>query len=114
LTVQLGDPVLGFCERGGLGDIVDDECGLGIAIVHGCERGKTFLACRIPDLKLDGPRGEIAFLCEESSCSRKSGQLSETARTCRKRETWSHQVVLTAYCGLFVFLEVVVDEAHDK
>jgi hypothetical protein len=87
---------------------------LSVAVVHGCERGKTFLARRIPDLKLDGPRGEIAFLCEKSSCSGKSGQFSETAKTCRKRETWSHQVVLTAYGGLLVFLEVVVDKAHDK
>jgi hypothetical protein len=79
--------VLGFCERGGLGNVVDDEGGLSVAVVHGRERGKTFLARRIPDLKLDGPRGEIAFLCEECSCRRESAWTSETARPCRRRET---------------------------
>jgi hypothetical protein len=46
--------MLGFCEGRGLCDVVDDEGGLGVAVVHGRERGEAFLACGIPDLKLDG------------------------------------------------------------
>lgn len=63
--MEFGDPMLGFCERRWLCDIVDDECSLSISIVHWCERGETFLACGIPDFKLDRSRGEVAFLREE-------------------------------------------------
>jgi hypothetical protein len=60
--------VLGFCEGRGLGDVVYDQRGLGVAVVHGRERGEAFLARCVPDLKLDGPGGQVAFLCEECGC----------------------------------------------
>lgn len=66
LSLQLGDPVLGLDEGRGLGQVVDNECGLSVPVVHGRERGKTLLACGIPDLKLDCPGGQVALLGEES------------------------------------------------
>lgn len=63
--MQLGDPVLGLGERRGLCDVVDDERGLGVAVVHGRERGEAFLAGCVPDLKLDCARGQVAFLGEK-------------------------------------------------
>lgn len=35
-------------------DIIDDDCAVCISIVHGGERLVALLACRVPDLKLDG------------------------------------------------------------
>lgn len=65
LALKLGNPVLGLDEGGGLGEIVNDEGGLGVAVVHGGERGKALLASSVPYLELDRPRGKVALLCEE-------------------------------------------------
>lgn len=63
--MQLGDPVLGLDERRGFGEIVDDESGLGVSVVHGSQRGEALLAGGIPDLKLDCPCREVALLGQE-------------------------------------------------
>ena len=62
LSLQLGDPVAGLDQRTGLGEIVDDEGGLGVAVVHWSQRGEALLARRVPDFKLDLPRRESDFL----------------------------------------------------
>ncbi len=41
-------------ETYSLCDVVNDNCAVGIAVVHGCERLVTFLACSVPNLELDG------------------------------------------------------------
>lgn len=56
-----------FHKTSRLCDIVDDEGGLSVAVVHGRKRGETLLAGGIPDLELDGPVREVAFLGEEGS-----------------------------------------------
>ena len=58
-----------FDQASRLCDIVDDEGGLSVTVVHGCQRGETFLAGSIPDLELDGPVREVAFLREKGSCA---------------------------------------------
>lgn len=35
-------------------DVVDDDGAVGVAVVHGRERLVPLLACRVPDLELDG------------------------------------------------------------
>lgn len=55
----------GLGERGLFREVVDDEGGLRVAVVHWCERGEALLACRVPDLELDGARGEREFLGQE-------------------------------------------------
>lgn len=78
--------MFGFDETAGFCDIVDDERGLGVAVVHWGEAGEAFLACCVPDFEFDGSGGELAFLCEEGG----------------------------ADGGFFVGLEVVGDEAEDE
>jgi hypothetical protein len=46
-------------------DVVDDQCGLRVAVVHGCERSEALLARGIPDLEFDGAVGEVTFLSEK-------------------------------------------------
>ena len=58
------------------------EGGLRVAVIHGSEGSEALLTRSVPDLELDRARGEIAFLCQESSTD----------------------------SGLLVFLKVVVDE----
>lgn len=36
-----------------MGDIVDDDGAVGVAVVHGSQRLVSLLTCRVPDLKLD-------------------------------------------------------------
>ena len=78
--------MLGLDEGCGLGEVVDDESGLGIALVHRGQGGESLLAGCVPDLKLDGSRWQVAFLGEEGG----------------------------ADGGLLVFLEVVVYESEDE
>jgi len=85
---------------------------LGVAVVHGGERGEALLPGCVPDLELDSAGGEGAFLGQEGGCE---GALvfvdsdREVARVGREG-SWGER---TAYCGFFVFLKVVVDEAED-
>jgi hypothetical protein len=37
-----------------LGDVIYNHGAVGVPVVHGCERLVALLACRVPDLKLDG------------------------------------------------------------
>ena len=62
LALELGDPVFGFDEGGGFGEVVDDEGGLGVAVVHGCEGGEALLAGGVPDFEFDGAGWEGGFL----------------------------------------------------
>ena len=62
LALELRDPVFGFDERGGFGEVVDDEGGLGVAVVHGCEGGEALLARGVPDFEFDGAGWEGGFL----------------------------------------------------
>ena len=78
--------MFGFDERARFRAIVDDERGLRVAVVHGCQTGEALLALGIPDLEFYGAGGELAFLGEEGG----------------------------ADGGFFVGLEVVVDEAEDE
>lgn len=86
LPLQLGHPVFRFHEAARLRDVVDDQRGLGIAVVHGRQAGEALLARRVPDFEFDGAGGELAFLGEEGG----------------------------ADGGFFVGLEVVVDETEDE
>lgn len=54
-----------FDQAGGLGEVVGDEGGLGVAVVHGREGGEAFLAGCVPDFELDCAGGEVAFLSQE-------------------------------------------------
>lgn len=54
-----------FDETGWLCDVVYDEGGLGVTVIHGSQRGETLLPGGIPDLELDGSVREVAFLGEE-------------------------------------------------
>lgn len=50
----------------GLGDVVNDDCAICVAVVHWCQGLVSLLSCRVPDFKLD--RGcviEGNGLCEE-------------------------------------------------
>ena len=67
LALELGNPVFGFCEGGGLRKVVDDKSRLGIAVIHGCEGGEALLARCVPYFKLDRPIREVAFLGQEGS-----------------------------------------------
>lgn len=86
LSLQLSNPVLSLDQTAGLGDVVDDERALRVAVVHGRQAGEALLARGIPDLELDRAVGEVAFLRQEGGADR----------------------------GLFVRLEGVVDEAEDE
>src|SRR5690606_12844899 len=68
LALELGDPVLGLYEGGGLREVVDDEGGLRVAVVHGGQGGEALLAGGVPYLELDCAGREVTFLCEESGC----------------------------------------------
>ena len=48
--VQVFHPLLGLFKAQFMGDIVDNECGLGILEVHLGQRVKLLLASRVPDL----------------------------------------------------------------
>ncbi len=54
--------MLCFYEGGRFCEIVDDEGGLGVAVVHGRKGGEAFLACGIPYLEFDGAVWEVGFL----------------------------------------------------
>lgn len=110
--MQFRDPVLGFCEGRGLRDVVDDEGGLGVAIVHGGEGGEAFLACGVPDFEFDGPRWQVALLREESGCFAVRMGKAVGSHTRGVRAGSVH--LRTAYRGLLVLLEVIVDEAHNE
>lgn len=86
LSLQLSDPVLGLYQTAGLGDVVDDERALRVAVVHGRQASEALLARGIPDLELDRAVGQVAFLRQEGGADR----------------------------GFFVRLEGVVDEAEDE
>ena len=58
----------GFDEGGRFCEVVDDEGGLCVAVVHGGEGGEAFLAGGVPDFEFDGSGGEGAFLGEEGGC----------------------------------------------
>jgi hypothetical protein len=68
--------VLGLLQRGGFGDVVDDEGGLRIAVVHGREAGEALLPGGIPNLEFDGAGREGAFLGEEGGCRCRRGRVS--------------------------------------
>ena len=59
--------MFGFGEGGRLGEVVYDESGLGVAIVHGGKRGEAFLASCIPYFKLYDSVWQGDLLCQESS-----------------------------------------------
>lgn len=83
--------MLGLDERGGLGEVVNDESGLGISVVHGGERGESLLTGGIPDLKLDRSGREVAFLCQESGCkSMRYQYMVVAADKTRERELRQH------------------------
>lgn len=62
LSLKLGNPVLGLDERSGFRKVVNNKGGLGVAVVHGRQRGEALLACCIPNLELDRPRRKVALL----------------------------------------------------
>ena len=78
--------MLRFDQTASLCDVVDDECALRIAVVHGRETRETLLARSVPDLEFDGAVGQITLLRQEGS----------------------------ADCGFFVGFEGIVDEAKDE
>jgi len=86
LPLQLRHPVLRFDEAGRFRHVVDHQRGLGVAVVHGRQRRKALLACRVPDLEFDGAGREVAFLGQEGGADGR----------------------------LLVFLEVVVHKTHHE
>jgi hypothetical protein len=54
-----------FDETGGLGDVVDDQRGLRVPVVHGGQGGEALLAGGIPDLEFNRSVGQVAFLGQE-------------------------------------------------
>ena len=63
--------MLRFDEGRGFCEVIDDKGGLCVAIIHGCERRKTLLACSVPYFELDSTIGELTLLSEECRCKRK-------------------------------------------
>ena len=51
-----------FDERGGFSEIVYDEGGLGVAVVHGSERGEALLSGCVPYFEFYGAVGQVRFL----------------------------------------------------
>lgn len=102
--------MFGFDEGGRFGNVVDDKCRLCVAVVHRRQRGETFLPSGIPNFEFDGPRGESTFLGEESGWGGRLVRCGEEG----KLEPDGGGQRRTANGGLFVFLEVVVDEAEDE
>ena len=68
--------MLGFDEGGGFREVVDDEGGLRVAVVHGCQGGEAFLPGGVPDFEFDGAGWEGAFLGEEGGCLGGKGTVS--------------------------------------
>lgn len=119
MTLQLSDPVLGFGEGSGLGQIVDDKGGLRVAVVHGREGGKALLAGRVPYLEFDGAGGQLTFLGEKGGCLRYQRQ---RVRVCqadeigrpndRQREAWKEaRLIRTSDGGLLVVLKIIVHKS---
>ncbi len=65
LALKFGYPVLGFDEGGGFCEVIDYEGGLGVAVVHWREGGKSFLAGCVPDFEFDDSIWEGDLLGEE-------------------------------------------------
>lgn len=78
--------MFGFDQGGWFGQVVYDEGGLGVSVVHGSKRCETFLAGGIPYLELDCTGRQGAFLGQEGSCLRVGVRQLDTQQAALLRE----------------------------
>jgi hypothetical protein len=51
----------------GLGNVIYNDCSLGISVIHWRQAVESFLSCSIPDFEFDRAIIDVAFLGQEGS-----------------------------------------------
>lgn len=68
-------------------DVVNEESSVGTPVVEVADAVVLLLACRVPDLKLDGGYLQVERLCEEGACKPDVGCMFACSKNRELRST---------------------------